>query len=402
VEPSETAHFIRSFLSDGRRFLFMDMQVPRNVYVGSLDDPNVKHRLNVGSTASPVRDLIASRGHLIYTQKGAVVAQVFDEESLELRGAPIRLAETDGTPWQPRPSVSRTGTLVFRSTGDAIRQLTWRDRDGNLLGVVGRPGLDTQVELSPTDARAILVRGGPWPEDRDLWLADLTTNNVSILTARPGLDADAVWSPNEKHIAYSSSQDGMVSPVVKNLDTGNEERLIKTSERVVVDDWTGDSLVVRKGAVFTLPVEGERKLRPLAVTPYSRDQLQVSSDGRSIAFNADESTVWEVYVARFMQNFPGKRQVSHSGGVQPRWRRDGLELYYLAPDGWMMVVQRADVETLNFGAAKKLFKTPLNPAAPEWSEYDVTSDGKRFLILEPTAAAPPAFTFIENWSDGQK
>jgi hypothetical protein len=78
-----------------------------------------------------------------------------------------------------------------------------------------------------------------------------------------------------------------------------------------------------------------------------------------------------------------------------------LELFYLAPDGTMMVVQRKGIETLEFGPAQRLFKTPLNPAAHEWSEYDVMPDGQRFLILEPTAATPQVFTFIVNWSDGQ-
>ena len=153
-----------------------------------------------------------------------------------------------------------------------------------------------------------------------------------------------------------------------------------------------------------MPVEGERKLQPLlAKPPYAIDQLQVSSDGRWVAFNADESDAFEVYVARFLKDLPGKRKVSQDGGIQPRWRRDGRELFYLAPDGTMMIVERAGDETLEFRAARPLFKTPLNAADPAWSEYDVTSDGQRFLILEPTAAAPPpVFTFILNWSAGQK
>lgn len=402
VEPAERLHFVISVLSDRRRFLFGDMQFPQNVYVGSIDDPKEKRRLNIGSPASPIRGLIASGGYLVYAQKGAVVAQAFDERALEVRGPPITLAETDDTPWQPLPTASQTGIVVFRSTGDALRQLTWRDRNGTLERVVGKPAVDTQVELSPNGSQAIVVRGGPWPEDRDLWKVDLTTGNFSVLVARPGPDTDPAWSPDERRIAYTSSQDGLFSPVVRNLDTGKEENPIKAPWSLVIDDWTRGSLVLRGPKVFTLPVDGERKLQLLADTPYSEDQLKVSVDGGSIAFNADESDAWEVYVARFTENLPGKQKVSLHGGVQPRWRQDGLELFYLTPDGKMMVVERKGIDTLRFDAARELFKTPLNPVDPAWSEYDVAPDGQHFLILEPTAAAPQVFTFVLHWKDGQK
>jgi eukaryotic-like serine/threonine-protein kinase len=404
VDPSERRHFVSSFLSDGRRFLFRDMQVPQNVYVASLDAPNEKRRLKIGSLASPIRALTVSRGHLLYAQQGALVVQAFDEDALEVRGTPITLAETDGTPWQPRPSVSQTGMLVFRSTGEAKRQLTIRGRDGSHLGVAASAGLDTQVDLSPSGTQAILVRGGPWPEDRDLYRVDLRTGLTSILTARAGLDSDPAWSPDENRIAYSSSRDGTIVPFVKDLDTGKESRLLDSRVGVVVDDWTPDDrLIVRNHGlqVFALPIGSERKLQLLADTPYSEDQLQVSTDG-SIAFNSTESGSWEVWVARFSEGFPGKRQVSQGGGVQPRWRQDGRELFYLAADGTMMAVERIENEVLAFGAARPLFKTPLNPADPGWSEYDVTPNGQRFLILEPIKGAPPKFTFVVNWSDALK
>jgi eukaryotic-like serine/threonine-protein kinase len=99
-----------------------------------------------------------------------------------------------------------------------------------------------------------------------------------------------------------------------------------------------------------------------------------------------------VWVARFPQ-FTEKRQVSIGGGVQPRWARDGQELFYLAPDGTMMVVQRAGGATSTFGAPRALFKS-LSPPAAELSEYDVTSDGQRFLILEHTRDRPQVFTYL--------
>jgi hypothetical protein len=127
--------------------------------------------------------------------------------------------------------------------------------------------------------------------------------------------------------------------------------------------------------------------------------MQVSPDGRWIAFNSDESGAWEVYVARFPE-FTDKRQVSVGGGVQPRWRRDGRELFYVAPDSTMMVVTVAAGATPTIGTARALFKTSLSPPELGWSEFDVTLDGQRFLILEPARARPQVFTFLVNWTEG--
>ena len=158
-------------------------------------------------------------------------------------------------------------------------------------------------------------------------------------------------------------------------------------EGIAVDDWTrdGSSLVVRTfgRAVLAVPMTGERTARMLADTPFVEDQSQVSPDGRWIAFNSDESGRWEAYVARFPE-FTDKRQVSSAGGMQPRWRRDGKELFYLSLDGVIMATeiggsgQAAQI----LGAPTPLFQTHLSPS-PNVPQYDVSADGSRFLVLEP-------------------
>jgi eukaryotic-like serine/threonine-protein kinase len=206
----------------------------------------------------------------------------------------------------------------------------------------------------------------------------------------------ALLVPGRGRIVYHSSQAGVISPFVKDLQTGREEQLFQPKEGVAVDDWTrSDAIVLRSyggRAVYALPVTGERKLHLLADTPYGKDQLQVSPDGQWIAFNSNESKAWEVYVARFPE-FTDKRRVSVGGGVQPRWRGDGRELFYLAPDGTMMVVPLD-----GSSRARPLFRTSLSPPSPLVSEFDVTSDGQRFLLLEPASIRSQIFTFLLNWT----
>jgi eukaryotic-like serine/threonine-protein kinase len=143
-------------------------------------------------------------------------------------------------------------------------------------------------------------------------------------------------------------------------------------------------------------VLGDRVPQLLVDTPYVEDQTQVRSDGRLIAYNSDESGRWEVYIATF-PGFTQKRQVSLAGGMQPRWRRDGKELFYLAADGTMMA---ADISTDGppmSGMPEQLFKTRLSPS-PNVPQYDVAADGSRFLVIEPAGSGGEPITFLLNWA----
>ena len=123
---------------------------------------------------------------------------------------------------------------------------------------------------------------------------------------------------------------------LKDVNSGAEEPLVVWKEPVFLDQWTPDGQFIifhnRGQAVWAVPVTGDRKPRMLIDTPYVKDEVHVSPDGRWVAYNADESGRWEVYVAKFPE-FTGKRQISSAGGVQPQWRGDGRELFYLGIDG---------------------------------------------------------------------
>ena len=152
------------------------------------------------------------------------------------------------------------------------------------------------------------------------------------------------------------------------------------------------------GGVYAVPPGPERRPVLLADTPYVEDQAQVSADGRMIAFNSDESGRWEVYIATF-PGFTQKRQVSNAGGMQPRWRRDGKELFYLAADGAMMAVEVSMAPQPTSTMPVRLFDTGLSPS-PSVPQYDVIADGTRFLVLAPSASGGEPITFVLNWLTG--
>ena len=283
------------------------------------------------------------------------------------------------------------------------------------MGVIGHPDVYTAVDLSPTGTRAVVVKGGSgWIQNRDLWLADLTSNMFVSFTSHPGLESSPSWSPDGGRIAYHSSQAGMISPFVKDLQTGREEQLFQPKEGVAVDDWTrSDAIVLRTSrgllcaglppssacpgtAVYALPVTGERKLQLLADTPYrkrptaglTRRSMDCVQLGRIQGLGSVRGSI---------PLLPDKRRVSVGGGVQPRWREDGRELFYLAPDGMMMVVPSD-----GSSRARRSFTTLLSPPAHQLSENDVTSNGQRFLLLEPGSTRSQTFTYLLNWSHAEE
>ena len=143
----------------------------------------------------------------------------------------------------------------------------------------------------------------------------------------------------------------------------------------------------------------DRKPILLSDSPSFKDQGKLSPDDHWVAYNANDSGTWEVYAVSFPVT--GRPiQVSTKGGVQPRWRRDGKEMFYLAPDGEMMAVdiRTTSEPSIEFGAPKILFQTRLNPPDPEVEQYDVTPDGQRFITITPPTQTSRQFNFIVNWT----
>jgi Tol biopolymer transport system component len=241
--------------------------------------------------------------------------------------------------------------------------LTWFNRDGARAGVVGEAGQIDGLALAPSGRRAAIWRnrGG----NVDLWTVELKSGITSRVTNDPTQDADAAWSPDERMLAFSSLRSGGAAVYLKHLVDGKEELLAEPPENaLMVDTWTPDGkFVVARTvgrAVYLVPITGDRKPRLLIDTPYGEDQLSVSPDGRWVAFNSDESGRWEVYVAAFPQ-FTSKHQVSAAGGVQPRWRGDGRELFFLSPNGSMMSVTVTSGPEFMTDPPSVLFTSNIDP-----------------------------------------
>jgi Tol biopolymer transport system component len=257
------------------------------------------------------------------------------------------------------------------------------------------------MTLSPSGGRAAV-----WKSDAarniDIWDVDLASGIRLRMTTDPGSDSDAAWSPDSSRMAFSSNRTGLSAVYLKEIASGREELISQPDGlNTVVDGWTPDgrSLVVRNtqtaNATYLVSVDGERTARLLGKNQFLKDEHEVSPDGRWVAFNSNESGEWEVYVATFPAH-AAKRRVSSAGGVQPHWRGDGRELFYLARDSSIMSVPIAPGPGLETGRPVVLFSTDIetNPILPQ---YGVTRDGQRFLGLSRGKPQPEQLRVLLNW-----
>jgi serine/threonine protein kinase/Tol biopolymer transport system component len=392
-KAGENAFVWPRFLPDGRHFLVSKVGDPA-LYVASLDAIGMQQVAEEGSRA------IYAAGRLVFFRGASVFARPFDPERFAFTGPEKKLIDRAAF-----FSASHTGTIVYRPDRITPSQITWFDRRGRRTATLSEPGPYLQVVLSPRGHRATLVRSDTLEvaqaqADTDLWDVDVASGIASRLTSDPTIDTDPAWAPDEHQMAFGSRRTGAMGVFVKDVNSGAEKPLVAWKEPVFVDEWTPDGRFIifhssAGRAVWAMPVGGDRKPRMLANTAYTMDEVHVSPDGRWVAYNGDESGRLEVYVAKFPE-FTAKRQISSAGGVQPQWRGDGMELFYLGTDRTMMSVRVTAGAEFVGSPPSPLFPTRLapNPGRPQ---YAVTRDGQRFLGLERVEEERHTMTFLLNW-----
>jgi Tol biopolymer transport system component len=345
-------------------------------------------------------------GRLIFARDRALVAQAFDPDRITLRGVPVTLVPGVRQPLdldhKTDFSVSRTGVLAYMGAERREIQLVWRDRKGRELGQLERPGLYYAPTLSPDGTRLAVIRFDPLPSrDRgfglgrvtsDVWLLNAAGGGASRFTFDPAADFAPVWSPDGTRLVFSSNRGGGLDLYERDTSgTAADELLFAAGTASFAETWSPDGRylfysVVDKTTqwdVWMQPMSGPRTAVPLLHGAFTEGQVQVSPDGRWIAYASNESGRFEVYV----QDFPalaGKWQISSGGGMDARWRADGRELFYLRSDRQLMAVPVGGGTLFRAGTGQPLFDARIQPA---WGDarnhYDVSRDGSRFLIMTP-------------------
>ena len=149
-------------------------------------------------------------------------------------------------------------------------------------------------------------------------------------------------------------------------------------------------------SLWSAPVSGDGQPQPVVRISGVVDQSSFSPDGHWVAYSGDETGRMEVFVVPFPPT--GQRwQVSTAGGVQPLWRGDGRELFYLEPDGQLVSVDVSAAPSFTVGSRRPLFRTDLHDPSFMVEDYGVTADGQRFLFLLPADSRPPELKLVLDW-----
>lgn len=405
----ENSHRYPSFLPDGRHFLFTARSSQREntaIYVGSLDSREIKRILTEQSNAVYVRP-----GYLLFARDGSLMAQRFDSTRLDLSGEAFPVA---GNVDQETPSAnafftaSADGSVIAYLEGShSVDQLTWFDHSGTKLGTLGPMGDYSTPRFSPDGKKLAVTIPDPESGNRDIWILGLASGSLTRFTTNPANDWIAAWSPDSKYLAFASDRTPRSAIYRKAVDGSGEEELLVPAGATMgafTEDWSHDGRLLGYHAnmpnsigLWLLPLPGGGKPRPFLQTRFREYGLKFSPDSNTAAYSSNESGDFEVYVAPIDK--PGKQRVSSSGGIQPDWRPDGKELYFLSRGSLMAAEVKGDGASLTFGPPRAAFSfCQYSGSGSGSADYDISPDGKRFLFpCQSAGARKRSVTVMTGW-----
>ena len=379
---------------------------------GSWDDGQIiGQRLDTGERRVVINGGTAPRylatGHLIYVHGGALMAVRFDAERLEVSGNAVPLVP--GVLMEARDGaaqfgVSKNGTLVYIPTNvsSTDRRLVWVSRDGSVEPLKAPARAYEHPRLSPDGKQVIVGIAGDSP---NIFLYDIAANSLKQFTAEAN-NALPFWTPDGKRVAFRSTKAGSWNAFWKNADgSGTAEQLTHSQYLTEPGSVSADGkwlafteqTPTSRRDIWLLPLDGDRKPRPLIQTPADESTPRFSPDGQWIAYVSDASGRPEVYVEPFPQSGP-KWRISTSGGREPVWAPNGSELFYRDREKLMA----ADIKTTPaFAAARPrlLFEGNYEGPLSSRANFDISPDGRRFLMLEAFGQreALAEIKIVSNW-----
>lgn len=419
---AEISHGFPQWLPEGRRFLYFAASCrpgESSIRVGSLDSAVSKTLVSTDTSAVYAPAFYGRSGCLLFVSHRSLMAQPFDHQTLELRGEPEIVApEVRYRRWgQASVSVSSDGLLLYRGGTNDNHQFTWIDRQGRPVSTVG-PGNGFasnphySFNLSP-DGRRVAIHRHDDPDTAlaTIWVMDLFRGGTLWRFTDPGgpePEFCPVWSSSGVELLFSRGDDRRMRLLRQNLSSGSPACIVDTKGPKFPTDWSDDGRFI----TYNSQEPDYRYQHTWVASPSSADQPHLlfqhayhngsarfapvlSEDGpRWVAYTSEETGRYEIYIRSFPDR-GHKWQISNEGGFLPQWRRDGRELFYIAPQGTLMAVA-VNPEALEFGSPQELFVTGLHLHGYSiWmNQYGAANDGQKFLLNRPAEGSTVAITAV--------
>jgi eukaryotic-like serine/threonine-protein kinase len=414
-------------LPDGKTIMFSVGSLPnRKIVVRSLKSGERKE-LFPGEDARYI-----PTGHIVYGLDNSLFAVSFDPGKLEVIGGPVSIVENVTranitAPYRPY-ALSDSGTLVYATVPPIApislqRTLVWVDRNGKEEALGLAPNAYGSPRISPDGTRvALAVASGPtrW----DIWTWDLVRKVPTRLTFGPSGFSLPLWTPDGKRIAFHSGVGYQQHIYWQAANGTGKVELLGTAKTPTMFAWSwlnnGKILVVVQPApdradalisdIGALSMEEDHTFKLLLKEPYNEFQPRLSPSGRWMAYVSNESGKNEIYVRPFPEVDEGRWQISTNGGDSPLWSPDDRELFYRNGDAVMSVRVRMD-PGFSVEASKVIFNGSYvsysaSGFSSELNPWDISLDGKRFLMIkEPAATAPQGprkINVVLNWAEELK
>jgi len=401
VPGSDVKYGYPHFLPDGDHFLFAAIRKDRHheVLLGSLADSKTRVLIRNGSYPKYVNS-----GYILFSRDGYLMAQKFDARSETTSGEPFlaypnQLNFYAAFGWAAFDA-SRNGTITAQEQAASPMLLRWYDRLGQVLKTLGEPEYAVTPRLDAQETHALVFLFNPRTHAGDIWALDLEhgTRRRESFQDRPGAGW-AIWTARGERIVYSVLLGTKVEMFIKTAASSDSGKMIQTGlegSKIISDVSPDGNSILYQHETDTgeEPANYGQSLidgKPFLIGPAPDGELpRLSPDGGWVAVPSNESGSVEIVVRPFVPGAAGGTQVSFGGGHDPRWSRDGKELFYRTNDWHIVAVTVVDIKRQRFGKPVTLFQLK------EGAEYDVV-DGKRFLVNEPVSPATAPLFVIANW-----
>ena len=396
---SESIHTSPVFLPDGRRFLYVSRTIAekRNeIWAGSLD--GMKPRAVVVADA-----LVGlSAPYLLTVRDGALYAQRFDDDALEVSGqpqriidyvgffgteaaSPVSLAETGALTWAPAP-VTRTRLNTYETNGALVKTL-WEDDDFG------------QISMSRDGATLVMTRFDRTKGASDIYAVDLTRKVSTRVTSGLAAYMEPQISPDGESVAYYSDRLGLFDIFVQPIDGSAPARTVwKDGNDKFLFDWSPDGRHLLVGRftsgtaldLWAVPMDGGQP-RPFVSSENREGDASFSPDGTWVAYCVWTGDVKELY----LRPFPKGRalRVSRDGGGWASWRADGRELVWSSNGRIMLASVDLASTTARIGEPREAFRLPHI-----WSRPHFTAGGQIAVLgPAPDEDVTIPINYASNW-----